>query len=278
MRMHVQEREKQAAPGRDKWTAWAASLALHAALFLLLAFFGVFSLPRPSHDSSQALEVALYDADAGGGSAQAPASAGPADSAVPEISLPSEAALPEIHEDYTKMSSRQEEYRQQHQQKQSSASPAESDKARPAAAKSPVGGNGDGQDMKGKADGSGGKGDGTSAGDGAGSSQGTGSGSENGRDAAAAQRPKTPPQLMQSRNPRYPRDLEEQGIGGTVVLSFFVGSDGSVQSVSVAASSGYEAMDAAAVEAGYGYRFLPARNVYDEPVACRISKRMIFQP
>lgn len=274
------------AADREKWAAWGASFALHILLFGVLAFFGVFSLFQPSSDNLQTVEVALYDADAGGGGEPAPSAGGSAEGAGVDISLPSDADLPAIHEDYTKSPEKQEEYRQKHQQKTDSS--AEDGKKNSPDAKALTDGkdSGSGQEKQGT-QGTGGNGNSSApnAGNGSGGNgSGGGDGSKdskeagNGRDAAAAQRPKTPPQLLQSQNPRYPRDLEDQGIGGTVLLSLLVGSDGSVQSVSVAASSGYAALDAAAVDAGYGYRFLPARNVYDEPVACRISKRIIFQP
>lgn len=280
--MYNSRKEKHAGSGREKWAAWGISAALHVLLFLLLAFCGVFSLFKPSADHWQALEVAIYDADAeaeaGGGGGQAPPAGGSAESAGVEISLPSEADLPQIHEEYTKSPERQEEYRQKHQQKPDV--PADSGrKDLPDAKPSADDDGGDGQKAQGT-QGTGGSGESSGRGMGTRAGEGSGNGSEagTGRVPAAAQRPKTPPQLLQSRNPRYPRDLEDQGIGGTVLLSLLVGSDGGVQSVSVAASSGYAALDAAAIEAGYGYRFLPARNVYDEPVACRISKRIIFQP
>lgn len=281
--MYNSGNEKHAGSCREKWAAWGISAAVHVLLFLLLASLGVFSLFRPSADDWQALDVTIYDAEAeaGGGGEQSPPAGGSAESAGVEISLPSEAALPQIHEEYTKSPERQEEYRQKHQQKPDS--PAESGEKNSSADAKPLtesNGSGDGQEAQGT-QGRGGSGDSSARGAGNGAGSGTGNGGSEagtGRDPAAAQRPKTPPQLLQSQNPRYPRDLEDQGIGGTVLLSLLVGDDGGVQSVSVAASSGYAALDAAAVEAGYGYRFLPARNVYDEPVACRISKRIIFQP
>ena len=55
-----------------------------------------------------------------------------------------------------------------------------------------------------------------------------------------------------------------------------VGTDGSVESAEVSESSGYGEMDAAAVNAAYGYRFSPALNVYGEPVACHITRRIRF--
>lgn len=257
---------------REKWTAWGASLALHGVLFFVLAFFGVFSLLKPVYENPQTLEVTLYDADAvaeAGGEDAPVASGGSAAADVPTIVLPSEAALPEIHEDFTKSPAKQEEYRKQHQQKHVDSSVSKSDSSAE---------NGEGNGTANAGNGENETGNGKGQGKGNNSGSGTGNNAGTGRDAALAQRLKTPPQLLQGKNPRYPQDLEDEGIGGSVLLSLLVGSDGSVQSVSVAESSGYTEFDKAAVEAGYAYRFAPARNVYDEPVACRISKRMVFQP
>ncbi|MEE1307119.1 MAG: energy transducer TonB, partial [Anaerovibrio sp.] len=86
------------------------------------------------------------------------------------------------------------------------------------------------------------------------------------------------PKFLGGNEPRYPRDLQEQGIGGTVLLRLTVTADGSVASVEIAGSSGYAALDNAAVKAAYSYSFAAARNVYDEPVTCIISKRVVFNP
>ena len=107
-------------------------------------------------------------------------------------------------------------------------------------------------------------------------SVGSGSGEGTGRDEAAAQRPRTPPQLLSGAAPVYPPELEKKGITGTVGLAIVVGPDGGVQSVDVSSSSGQPELDQAAIEAAYTYRFEPARNIYDEPVACRVNRSFSF--
>ena len=104
----------------------------------------------------------------------------------------------------------------------------------------------------------------------------TGSGESSGRDAAAAQRPRTPPRLLSGSAPVYPKDLERKGITGTVGLAIVVGPDGGVQSVDISSSSGQSELDQAAIAAAYTYRFEPARNIYDEPVACRVNRSFSF--
>lgn len=105
---------------------------------------------------------------------------------------------------------------------------------------------------------------------------GTGSGEGTGRDAAAAQRPRTPPKLISGAAPVYPKELERKGITGSVGLAIVVGANGSVQSVDVTSSSGHAELDQAAITAAYTYYFEPARNIYDEPVACRVNRSFSF--
>ena len=104
----------------------------------------------------------------------------------------------------------------------------------------------------------------------------TGSGESSGRDAAAAQRPSVPPKLLSGAAPAYPKELERKGITGTVGLAIVVGANGGVQSVDVTSSSGHAELDQAAITAAYTYSFEPARNIYDEPVACRVNRSFSF--
>ena len=107
-------------------------------------------------------------------------------------------------------------------------------------------------------------------------SESTGGGESTGRDAAAAQRPSVPPKLLSGSAPAYPKELERKGITGTVGLAIVVGANGGVQSVDVTSSSGYAELDQAAITAAYTYSFEPARNIYDEPVACRVNRSFSF--
>ena len=105
---------------------------------------------------------------------------------------------------------------------------------------------------------------------------GTGSGEGTGRDAAAAQRPSVSPKLLSGSAPAYPKELERKGITGTVGLAIVVGANGGVQSVDVTSSSGHAELDQAAITAAYTYSFEPARNIYDEPVTCRVNRSFSF--
>lgn len=105
---------------------------------------------------------------------------------------------------------------------------------------------------------------------------GTGNGEGTGRDPDAAQRPAVQPQLISGAAPVYPPELERNGITGTVRVRLIVGTDGGVQSVEVTSPSGHSELDQAAMAAAHTYRFEPARNIYDEPVACRVSRSFSF--
>ena len=89
---------------------------------------------------------------------------------------------------------------------------------------------------------------------------------------------KVPPRFLGGSNPVYPEDLQDQGIGGTVVLRLTVSADGTVTNVDIAGSSGISQLDKAAVKAAYTYSFAAARNVYDEPVMCIMNKKVVFVP
>ena len=108
------------------------------------------------------------------------------------------------------------------------------------------------------------------------STESAGGGESTGRDAAAAQRPSVPPKLLSGSAPVYPKELERKGITGTVGLAIVVGANGGVQSVDVTSSSGHVELDQAAITAAYTYSFEPARNIYDEPVACRVNRSFSF--
>ena len=60
--------------------------------------------------------------------------------------------------------------------------------------------------------------------------------------------------------PTYPAELVDEEAEGRVTIKILVAEDGTVESVSVVSSSGYGAMDRAAVAAGYRFQFNPGDN------------------
>jgi protein TonB len=86
----------------------------------------------------------------------------------------------------------------------------------------------------------------------------------------------SPARLKQSIKPEYPRQARRRGEEGKVRLSVAVDVNGFVTGVSVALSSGFESLDAAAVKAVRAARFLPARS-NDEPVGSNVSLTLVFR-
>lgn len=74
--------------------------------------------------------------------------------------------------------------------------------------------------------------------------------------------------LLKSRQPSYPSSARSASIEGTTTVRILVGYDGEVESVIVAESSGNAALDAAAVDACYGWRFSGAKNGVGQKIRC----------
>ena len=256
---------------KDKYKAYSISAVLHLIIFVIVCLTGLFT--RVSPEVPHNIDVDIYEAvdlsdGGGGGGASPPAVDSPVDSGVEAVTFKVETEkLPEIAEEYTKEPEKQQQYRQEHQAENVSAKGSSK-------GVTSLGGVGAGSGQ-GVGQGSGhGSGSGTGNGDGAGSGNGTGSGIDEG----AAKVAKVPPRFLGGSNPVYPEDLQDQGIGGTVVLRLTVSADGTVTNVDIAGSSGISQLDKAAVKAAYTYSFAPARNVYDEPVMCIMNKKVVFVP
>jgi TonB family protein len=86
---------------------------------------------------------------------------------------------------------------------------------------------------------------------------------------AAAARPSvvSKPSVISKPRPKYPPNARRSGQQGTVTLFFTVGSSGTVISARIKKSSGYAALDNAALSAIRSWRFKPARNALGEAVS-----------
>ena len=73
----------------------------------------------------------------------------------------------------------------------------------------------------------------------------------------------------------YPPMLKEAGIEGTVNVHFFIDTEGEVQRVMVAQTSGNQVLDEAALRVARTFRFSPARHL-DEPVPVWITIPLLF--
>ncbi len=79
--------------------------------------------------------------------------------------------------------------------------------------------------------------------------------------SAAISRGDEPPTPINGNSPvEYPAALYDQRIGGTVILRLFITADGLVDpdSVAIQESSGFPALDSAAIAAAPGLRYSPA--------------------
>ena len=228
--------------GKEKVISWSASIGIHFGLLIAAAAMGLFAVAATPE--KRPIDVEIYDtaAPASAPAAAAQAAAPPPPPSIDDIQFEKPKKEPEPPP-------QQEQPRETPKQTSAASTSNTTSSTNTGTSNAPSN---------------------TSAGTGGGGESGSG------RDAAAAQRPKVPPKCISGATPTYPPDLERKGITGTVGVSLIVGADGGVQSAEVSRSSGQPALDQAALNAAYTYRFEPARNIYDEPVACRINRSFSF--
>lgn len=229
----------------------AIALAVHLVVAALLGIFGYRFTQRPP----QILEVTLGGGGGKGSAAAAKGSESERQTSPPAQQSKQQMARPkadDIVDQKQKPQPRREEQPQPKQQERAASEQAQSN------VKSGEAG----------AAGSGG-GEGTGAGTGQGSGSGAGQGS-------GAGLPVTPPYLVASTDPRYPPAARNREIEVTVYVKMLVNDGGSVESAFVARSSGNDALDGAAVEAVYNWRFSPAKDTLGSPVRCYITMPVNF--
>lgn len=83
-------------------------------------------------------------------------------------------------------------------------------------------------------------------------------------------------EVVRAMEREYPRILRDAGIGGDVVVWFFISEDGTVLDKRVATSSGHAQLDEAALEVAAVYRFTPALN-RDQRVKVWVRFGITFQ-
>lgn len=250
---------------RRKLSATAISLIVHAVIFVVVCMTGLFAMMETKADE-EIYDVTLYEAPSApkGGSRADAAPKAPA--ASPTIAVPKETALPQIAEEYTKQPEKQKAFRKAHGVPETVPQDTGSGQGESATAAGSGTGDSPGNGGSDSGEGSGGN-------SGGGSDEGN---IEPARDQELARQPKTRPQLLSEASPQYPQRLADEGIEGSVQVRMIVSASGSVESAEVSSSSGYRAMDKAAVQAAYGYSFSPALNVYGEPVRCAVTRTVRF--
>ena len=213
--------------------AFGLSLLLHFLLFLIAAALGLFSIAAPTGNKAP-IDVVLYDAggDTGSVGGDAAPAAAPAP-AVDDIVVQDKTVQPP------------QEQEQQTRPMQNTAGTA--------SAGTTLGTPG-GQGTAGSGSASAGTGSGSGAGTGGGDG-GTGLGA-----ASAPPRERVEASLRAAAKPEYPQELIDDDVEGTVAIKILVAADGSVEAVNVESSSGYRAMDQAAIAAGWRFQFNPGDN------------------
>lgn len=114
----------------------------------------------------------------------------------------------------------------------------------------------------------GGNGSGTGGGEGSGQGTGKGDGVGSGEGRGV---PAQPPRILRSSQPKYPSSARSKNIEGIVSVRMLVNAGGKVESASVSSSSGNDALDQAAVNGVYSWRFSPAKDTYGTAVPCYIT-------
>ena len=220
---------------RGTYTALSLSLALHVILLLAAGALGLFSIAVPQTGDTP-VEVTLYDAGSPAAAAAGDAAPAPAVSAVSDVVIVDKTLPPETPQETPKQTSNP-------QTSATSSKPSDGTQT-------------------GTVGSSGSSGGGDTAGTG---TKGGTSGTSGGGDAAPAAPPAPPAERVEASlraeaTPEYPQELIEDDVEGSVTVKILVAADGSVESVRLVSSSGYSAMDRAAIAAGYRFQFNPGDN------------------
>ena len=217
---------------RGTYTALSLSLALHVILLLAAGALGLFSIAVPQTGDTP-VEVTLYDAGSPATAAAGDSAAAPAVSAVSDVVIVDKTLPPETPQETPKQTSNP-------QTSATSSKPSDGPQT------GTTGSSGGGDTAR------------------TGTKGGT-SGTSGGEDAAPAAPPAPPAERVEASlraeaTPEYPQELIEDDVEGSVTVKILVAADGSVESVRLVTSSGYSAMDRAAIAAGYRFQFNPGDN------------------
>lgn len=292
---------------RDKRIAAMLSISLHVIIFGLLAAGGMFSFLQ-THSQAQPVDVTIYNEDAQdttptAGNGEPLSNGGDGET----YHMPKE-NLPAIRESYTQAVQEEREIKQvmQHQgiskeqaknvvtAKKQMATATSADAKDSNTENNTVSQTGphrvegiakeaDGSAEK-AGNGRGGSGNGPGNNPNAAPGLGTSStgnaygGDPQGSFHSQGKRPATKARLISQPdvNAYYPQELRKKNITGTVTVHVVITADGTVSSASVSGSSGYAAMDAAAVHIAYQCRYEPARNEQGDAVAAERNLNIPF--
>ena len=219
--------------------AFGLSLGLHFVLFLIAAAMGLFSASEPTAVHRPPIDVFLYDGggDAGGSAGDDLAPAAPAVSFPDDIVLQDKSVV--------------QEERQEQRPVQNASRAVQSRVTGASTGQAAAESNGGGSASS------------AGAGSASGAGIGVGDGGDGGDDpglGAAPPQERVEASLRAEARPEYPQELIDDDVEGSVTIKILVAADGSVEAVDVASSSGYRAMDRAAVAAGWRFQFNPGDN------------------
>lgn len=250
--------------------AVAFALAFHV---LAAAVIGIIGIQNREKLPSQVIEITLDAGGGGGGGNRASeSSGGPAIlkdiSDIVEKAEHKENLEPEKEQE--EIPAAEETEVQEERGRETPTPPSASGYGGGTAASGDGTGSGDGQGSgEGSGSGSGeGEGEGGGSGGGEGGGTGSGSGGGNGEGAGMAV---TAPVVISSVRPNYPRSAKNAEVEGVAYVTLSVDASGNVTEAVIAGSTGNPALDRAAVEAAYQWRFSPALDRYGQPSPCHIT-------
>jgi periplasmic protein TonB len=110
---------------------------------------------------------------------------------------------------------------------------------------------------------------------GAGGSNGNGQGTGAGPGSGTGPGPSRGPRVVSGDRPEYPDNARSKGWEGTVKLQILVSTEGRVEDMRIASSSGYAELDQAALRAVRSWRFSPALQK-GAPVAAWATLPVVF--
>lgn len=242
--------------------AVAAALAFHV---LAAAVIGALGIQNRENLPPRIIEITLDAGGGGGGGNRASESSG------------GPAILKDISDIVEKAEHKEnlEPEKEQEEIPAAEETEVQEERGRETSAMPSASGDGGGTAASGEGTGSGGgqgsgEGSGSGSGEGEGEGGGTGSGSGGGNGEGAGMAV-TAPVVISSVRPNYPRSAVNAEVEGVAYVTLSVDASGNVTGAVIAGSTGNPALDRAAVEAAYQWRFSPALDRYGQPSPCHIT-------
>lgn len=230
--------------------AAAAALAFHV---LAAAVIGALGIQNRENLPPRIIEITLDAGGGGGGGSRASESSG------------GPAILKDISDIVEKAEHKENLGPEKEQEEIPAAEETEVQEERGRETPAPPSASGDGGGTAASGEG---EGEGGGSGGGEGGGTGSGSGGGNGEGAGMAV---TAPVVISSVRPNYPRSAKNAEVEGVAYVILSVDASGNVTEAVIAGSTGNPALDRAAVEAAYQWRFSPALDRYGQPSPCHIT-------